>query len=157
MWPTEDKESVGKRYEKWFHQQWIKEIENNIHLDCLFNKVSAVRRLADPLSRRVKISLALVTISSSNPLTRTPPLPSSMRGSCFFCFSSKETLEISSGASKSVISSLYSSKKVTFTLYSAFWLSSVSKICLTALGMTPASGGNSPLGPLCFRIVKANY
>lgn len=118
----------------------------------MFSKVSAVRRLADPLSRREKISLALVTISSSRPLTRTPPFPSSIRGNCFFCFSSKETLEISSGASKSVISSLYSSKNVTFTLYSAFWPSRVSKICWTALGITPASEGKSPFGPLCHNV-----
>lgn len=119
------------------------------HLDCLFNNVSAVRRFADPLSSKVKISLALVTISSSSPLTRTPPFPSSISGNCFFCLSSTATRDISSGASKSVISSLYSSRKVTLTLYSAFCDSNVSNICFTALGMTPASGGNSPLGPLC--------
>lgn len=134
-----------KIYKKLKMEQQI--LKNN--LDCLFSRVSAVRRLAEPLSRRVNISPALVTISSSRPRTRTPPFPSSIRGKDFFCFSSKVTFESSSGASKSVISSLYNSRNVTFTLYSAFWLSKVSNICLTALGITPALGGNRPLGVLC--------
>lgn len=127
----------------------FKKTKVRINLDCLFNRVSAVRRFADPLSKRENISLAFVTISSSRPLTSTPPFPSSIRGKGFFCRSSRAALDISSGARRSVISSLYSSRNVTLTLYSVFWLSSVSNICLTALGMTPASAGNWPFGPLC--------
>jgi len=48
-----------------------------MYLLCLFNKVSAVCLLADPLSIRLYISLALYTISSSRPLTMNiNPVPS---------------------------------------------------------------------------------
>lgn len=110
---------------------------------CLFRRVSAVRLFADPLSKILYISFAEQTISSSKPLTKTPPFPSSMRAIGFLDLSSIN-FEVSSGAKRSVISSLYNSRCVTFMLYSAFWASKISKICLTALGITPASLGNSP-------------
>ncbi|GER34435.1 30S ribosomal protein S7 [Striga asiatica] len=87
--------------------------------------------------------ISKLTISSSNPLITTPPFPSSISANGFFDLSSLD-LENSSGAKRSVMSSLYNSRKETFMLYSLVWPSKISKICFTALGITPASLGNSP-------------
>jgi hypothetical protein len=45
----------------------------------LLHSVSAVRRLAEPRERWLKISADVCTMTSSSPLTATPPFPSSMR------------------------------------------------------------------------------
>ena len=102
---------------------------------CLFSSVSAVRLFAFPVSSRSNMSAAVLTCGSSSPCITTPALGSSMIRT--FCLG----LSASPAASRSVISSLYSSRNEHLTVNSftpprAF---KYRKMCPTALGITPAS------------------